>query len=89
MTAASESRLTNEDASLVGALIGTEFVKARVKPGKHWLYALHDVESGRERLARGYVVVRAARAVAARGGVVVMPNRPWRDETEASRAAAC
>ena len=81
MTRAQDPRPSSTHTGLVGALIGTEFVKARVKPGRHVLYVLHDTESGRERLARGYRVVRAARAVSARGGVVIMPRTPWRDES--------
>lgn len=68
----------NEALTLVGAIVGDFCVRDRIFTGKRWRYVAQNVNTGRDHYLRGYELVRQVRATIRNGGVVVMPNEPWR-----------
>lgn len=69
-----------EALTLVGAVVGDFYIKDRIKPGKRWRYVAHNTRTGRDVFFRGHELVRQVRQTVRNGGVVIMPNEPWRTE---------
>lgn len=72
--------IADENPSLVGAVVGDWYVQARVRPGARWLYKLYNRKADRTVYLQGYRLVRHIKATTRDGGVVIMPNTPWRNE---------
>lgn len=74
-----KAREQEDHLSLVGAVIGDWYVKARVKPAKRVVYVCWNKRTGKTKGFTGNELVVMIRAARTNGLPVIMPTTPWVD----------